>query len=312
MDRHAARAFADDGDVGGIAAETGDVALHPLQRRDLIHQAVIAGKALVLVCGGKGGVGEGAEAAEPIVEADHHQPLLRQRRARIGGRRRSAIHEAAAIDPEQDRQLGAGAGGLPDIGVEAVLGRRGAKRGRVAGEGKLHAVVAIGGGFAHALPAGHGLGHAPAQVADRRRGEGNALPAFHPGVERAMDDSRFGLDHLRLGRGGAGGEGRCAKGAGAEQQSAQPDDSGPPHRLHPPFHSVGGNRGKYGAEINRLDPTKKKGRRPKAPPPISLAGARKPGLAEARPQQLTSARRSRRLLPAASSAFRLRPCWRLP
>ena len=38
----AAGALAEDGDVLRVAAEGRDVPLHPLQRRDLVHQAVVA------------------------------------------------------------------------------------------------------------------------------------------------------------------------------------------------------------------------------------------------------------------------------
>ena len=61
-----ARGFAENGDVGWIAAERGDVVAHPAQRRDLVEQAVVAGDS----CRGflaEFGMGEIAEHAEPVV-----------------------------------------------------------------------------------------------------------------------------------------------------------------------------------------------------------------------------------------------------
>ena len=42
MTLKAAGGFARDGDIGRIAAEGRDIALHPLQRQDLVEQAVVS------------------------------------------------------------------------------------------------------------------------------------------------------------------------------------------------------------------------------------------------------------------------------
>jgi hypothetical protein len=65
---------------------------------------------------------EEAEAPEPVVEADHHHALPREARAGVGRRRAAAVDEAAAVDPDDDRQLvlGLGArprGRAPDVGI---------------------------------------------------------------------------------------------------------------------------------------------------------------------------------------------------
>lgn len=41
VDAGGAGAVADDGDVGRVAAERRDVLLHPVQRRDLVHEPVV-------------------------------------------------------------------------------------------------------------------------------------------------------------------------------------------------------------------------------------------------------------------------------
>ena len=72
---HAARAFAEDGDVAGVAAEGRDVALHPFERGDHVHHAVV---------GDRGAVGllrqqrmrERTEAAEAVVDRDEQRRPL--------------------------------------------------------------------------------------------------------------------------------------------------------------------------------------------------------------------------------------------
>ena len=60
-----ARRFARDGDLRRVAAESGDVALHPIQRRDLIEHAVVARRMLRLF-GGERRMGEVAEWTETV------------------------------------------------------------------------------------------------------------------------------------------------------------------------------------------------------------------------------------------------------
>jgi len=67
----AARRFAEDRDLVGIAPERRDVVLHPLQRRELVHEPVVAPH-VVRRLGGQRGVGEVPEPAEPEIHADDH------------------------------------------------------------------------------------------------------------------------------------------------------------------------------------------------------------------------------------------------
>ncbi len=69
-DAGAARRFADDGDVAGIAAEGRDVGLHPRQRRHLVEQAEVAGAGEALAV--QIGQVEVAEGAEAVVDRDEH------------------------------------------------------------------------------------------------------------------------------------------------------------------------------------------------------------------------------------------------
>ncbi|EEF25004.1 conserved hypothetical protein [Ricinus communis] len=150
---------------------------------------------------------EETEATQPIVEADQHDALLRQRGTGIRRRRRPAVDEAAAIDPHDHGQLRGRfrLRGTPHVHVQAVLGRRRAERRRVAGERQLHAVVAVRGRFAHAGPGGGRLRRAPAQVAHRRRGERDALPAGHALVDGPLDLAGVdGHDGAARGLGGPG------------------------------------------------------------------------------------------------------------
>ena len=61
----------------------------------------------------------------------------------------------------------------------------------------LHARVAIGSRFAHAIPRGGGLGFAPAQIADRRRGEWNALEYGNAVLHDALNIARLSFDNRR-------------------------------------------------------------------------------------------------------------------
>src|SRR4051812_14044184 len=58
----AARRFAEDGDAQRVAAELGDVPPHPVQRRLLVHQAIVP--RTVPGIGAERGMGEEAEDAE--------------------------------------------------------------------------------------------------------------------------------------------------------------------------------------------------------------------------------------------------------
>ncbi len=179
VDRNAPGAFADDRDIRRVAAERGDIAPDPAQRRQLIKIAIIGQQAMIGVDFGQLRMGECAEATDAIVEADDHDSLPRQYRARICRWRCAAVQEPAAIDPHHDRQFARGACRLPDIGIKAILRRRRPKRRGIARERGLHAIMAVSAGIADARPAVRGLRCTPAQRADRRCGEGDALERRH-------------------------------------------------------------------------------------------------------------------------------------
>ena len=64
--------LAEDGDVVRIAAEFRDVVPYPLEGLDLIAKTLVAGDA-VRVLRAQFRVGEESEAAQPVVERDHHR-----------------------------------------------------------------------------------------------------------------------------------------------------------------------------------------------------------------------------------------------
>src|SRR6185503_7185293 len=88
---------------GGIAAERGDVALHPFQAGDLVHEAVVAEDRAGLFCGNCR-VREETESREPVVDRDEDDALLRERRSVVPGPRGGPVAQTAAVDPEHDRK----------------------------------------------------------------------------------------------------------------------------------------------------------------------------------------------------------------
>ena len=95
--RQATGRLAGDGDVVRIAAELADVALHPTQRRLLIHQPVVAGRAARPRR--QRGMGEEPERTEAVVDGDDHGAL--------GGQLRRVVvprpigRQATAVDPHE-------------------------------------------------------------------------------------------------------------------------------------------------------------------------------------------------------------------
>ena len=69
-DRHAAGGLPEQGDVARVAAEAVDVGLHPLQRRQQVHQGVIAERSIGLF-DRQLRMGEQAEAVEAVVRGHH-------------------------------------------------------------------------------------------------------------------------------------------------------------------------------------------------------------------------------------------------
>ena len=119
-DGHGAGGFAEQSDVIGIAAKTRDIGFDPTQRRQLILKPVIAGRRFRIEIG----MGEKAEDAETIVEADDDDALGRQEAAVGGGIGRGAELKAAPVNPHHHgpllvRQFGGG----PDVEGEQSSSR---------------------------------------------------------------------------------------------------------------------------------------------------------------------------------------------
>ena len=124
MHRDAARRLPEDGDVLRIAAERGDVLLHPFEGGDLVHVGVVA-LGLVRMLVAQRREGEETEAPQTVVERDEDDALLGELDPRRPGRGAAAEHEGAAVDPHHDRQLRVrrGPGGSPHIDEQAIFRR---------------------------------------------------------------------------------------------------------------------------------------------------------------------------------------------
>ena len=98
-------------DVARIAAERGDVALHPMKRGLLVHQSVVAE---VMALGVERGMGEIAQQAEAIVDRDDDGRAGRAALHEGGGVVvvALAVEQPAAVDPHQDWKLLPVGGGL--------------------------------------------------------------------------------------------------------------------------------------------------------------------------------------------------------
>ncbi len=162
------------GDVVRIAAEGRDVPLHPAKREPLVLEPQAAVERAVDALDG-----EETEDAHPVVRGDDDHPSLRREPVEAVEAPGSA-DEGAAVDPDQHRELrpGCGAGGRAHVEGQAVLG--GAALGQVVPP-RLRAGVAEVGRVANARPGRGRLGQGPAEVAHRRRGEGDP-----PELDRAV------------------------------------------------------------------------------------------------------------------------------
>ena len=130
----AARGEPEDGDVVRIAAEGGDVPLHPLQGRDLVHVGVVA-LGLVGALAAQRGEREEAEASQAVVEGDEDDALLGERRSRRARQRAGAAHEPAPVDPHhhgqpawRSRRRGARRSGTGSLQTDGEAARSAARR----------------------------------------------------------------------------------------------------------------------------------------------------------------------------------------
>ncbi len=191
-DRCRAGRLAEDGDAVRIAAEGRDILLHPLQRRDLVEDALVA---VDLALGGQFGMREEAEDAQTIVQRHHDDAVTRHVHAVIERLLGRTAVIAAAMDPYHDRKrLALGLRRRPDVEVEAVFAFGEGDPGR-----RLPAGLRESRRRAHARPRHDRLRRAPAQIADRRRGIGDAEPDAHAVLACAFDQAA--LDVYGRGRG---------------------------------------------------------------------------------------------------------------
>ena len=109
----------------GIAAEHGDVALHPLQRRDKVEESIGAGR-MMLGFGGEFGMRKEAQRVEPMVHRDDDNAARRKTRAVVARFGPGADDEAASVYPDHHRQARglARSGRRPDVEMETIFGGR--------------------------------------------------------------------------------------------------------------------------------------------------------------------------------------------
>ena len=194
----------EDRHVLGIATKRRDVLLDPAKRGHLVHQAIVPGRP-GLALGRKRRVREQTELPKAVVHAHHDRVgLLRDEFAGSSavGLDAFAEGEAATMDPDHDRQV-ATCRGRVDVDVEAIFAGHEA-RNREAVEGRLDAAVRPLGGRKRFGPGRRFYGRLPAELAERRRGIGNAPIREDALVLEALDRAEARL-HEKLARCGTTG-----------------------------------------------------------------------------------------------------------
>ncbi len=193
-DAHAAGGLAEDRDLGRIAAEGADVALHPCESRDLIAQTVVA-RAAVAALGREGFGGEETEGTETVVER-HDNHIARPREGCTVVERGVAppLHEPAPVD-EDHHGVGRASGMGPHVEGQAAL---------VADDGsgaaQLGADRAEGRCVEGRVPGGVGSRGREAERSDRGGGVGDATEDHQVAVGFAVDGALVGVDARAEGR----------------------------------------------------------------------------------------------------------------
>ena len=120
--RDAARGESEDRDVVRIASEPGDVPLHPLQGRDLVHVGVVA-LGLLRALAAERGEREEAEAPQAVVEAHQDDAILGELDSRRHRGGTTAAHESAPVNPDHHGELRPwrGVRRAPDVQEQAIL-----------------------------------------------------------------------------------------------------------------------------------------------------------------------------------------------
>src|SRR6185437_658739 len=198
MNRKPSGRLARDRHCMGVAAEGGDIALHPFKRGNLVHISVIAQQAALALLRQRRKTKE-SEPPQPIVETDEDHSLARKLCSVKARKRASTDNPRASIDPHQHRQVLPAVLRNPDIRIQAIF------RGRI-GElrRKLHAVVAKGSCLADPAPFGRGLRRTPTQLAHRRRRERDTFERSHSACGGSLNPACLDGDYiLRMARGNA-------------------------------------------------------------------------------------------------------------
>ena len=203
--RVGAGALAKDRDVRGVATEGGDVLLHPAQRSDLVEEGVVAAE-VEWRLGAERRMRQEAEGAEAIIERDQHDAGACESGAVVDRRPAGSVGQRSTVNPDHHRAAVTRRGGRrPDVEGQAVFTRR--LEGAAVRSGHrigLRADRTELGSIARDRPTRDRLRWTPAQLADRRRGEGNAAKDADTVGLAAGERSVGNGDGGRHGRGWSG------------------------------------------------------------------------------------------------------------
>ena len=149
-------------------------------------------------------MGEEAQMAQAVVDADQQHAVPSEGRAVIEGQGACAHPVRAAVQPDHDRHGRGGIGGRPDVQRQAVFAGR---FGRAAdgddvgyvGRPSLGRRLSELGRLTHAFPFRVRLGRPPAQIADRCGGVWNAAKHIRRTLATAAKVARWGR-HDRMSR----------------------------------------------------------------------------------------------------------------
>ena len=190
----AAGRFTEHGDIVRITAERGDVRFHPTERRDLIHQTVVAA-CVLRIRRSQRRVREETEPAEPIVQRHQHDAALREARTVVDRHRTGTQTERTAMYPHHHRTLSVERLS-PDVQEQTTL-VGGADVARAIAARRLRTRGAVMRRVVRFRPRLHRLRRTPSQRADRRCRIGNALEREHAVLAGAHDRTGAGCDHWR-------------------------------------------------------------------------------------------------------------------
>ncbi len=189
--------FARNGHSFRIAAESRYVLLHPLQRRVLVEQSVIARSAIRRFFR-QFGMRQEAEYAKPVADCDGDDAFGGHAFAVVTRLRTIARHKSAAEKVNQHRQFLPRFGRSPNVQVQAIFAHAVGAEIHIAENRALHASRAELVGFARARPVFDGLRRFPAIISNGRRAERNALETANAGLFRRSFQSPIGDFDLGL------------------------------------------------------------------------------------------------------------------